>query len=462
MRDAGECGGEENQEGKVDGEGVVLLIGGEREEEEDEGGEEGKDLDGLEGEAGGMLGGGGAGEEAIAVAPCEDEGGGCEEAPGEEPDEVEGPVEVAGELVVVAGDAAAEEAEDVLVDEVEPEEAVAVGTAGVAEAGEDVPGGGDGEEEEGSGEGAETAPLVELAGPEKEGKGGAEDEDEGDEALGEHGEGEGDPEEVGPECGGGCGGCGGRGGRGGRFEGAKQGVEAEGEEEREEGVGDEDAGKEEDADGGEGEDAGVEGRVGAEAGGRKGAAGPGVAEEGEAEDGECEGEVDGEGGGAGVAVACGADGSEEAQADGGDPVGEGRFFEVADAVDVEGDPVAGGEHGLGGLSVGGVGVVEQGRIVEGGDEDDEPEAEKDEEMIQPPGRCCRGCGMVLRCAFVLWGFDGGSHGVRSGALVADGLRRANRSSGCDPQSRIANVEGLHIHRSRLAGMYCANEGQIVM
>ncbi len=66
---------------------------------------------------------------------------------------MEGPVEVAGELVVVAGDAAAEEAEDVLVDEVEPEEAVAVGAAGVAQAGEDVPRGGDGEEEEGAGEG---------------------------------------------------------------------------------------------------------------------------------------------------------------------------------------------------------------------------------------------------------------------------------------------------------------------
>ena len=38
-----------------------------------------------------------------------------EEAPGEEPDEVEGPVEVARQLVVVHRDAAAEEAEDVLV-----------------------------------------------------------------------------------------------------------------------------------------------------------------------------------------------------------------------------------------------------------------------------------------------------------------------------------------------------------
>ena len=81
-------------------------------------------------------------------APEGGEAQGQEERPGEEPDEVERPVEVAGELVVVAGDAAAEEAEDVLVDEVEPEEAVAVHAAGVAQAGEDVPRRGDEQEEQ--------------------------------------------------------------------------------------------------------------------------------------------------------------------------------------------------------------------------------------------------------------------------------------------------------------------------
>ena len=79
-------------------------------------------------------------------------------------------------------------------------------------------------------------------------------------------------------------------------------------------------------------------------------------------------------------------GGEELEADGGDPVGEGRLFEVADAVDVEGDPVAGGEHGLGGLGVGGVGVVEQWRGGDGGDEDDEPEAEEDEDVGAGPAR----------------------------------------------------------------------------
>ncbi len=97
------------------------------------------------------------------------------------------PVESCGELVVVAGDAAAEEAEDVLVDEVEPEEAVAVGSSGVAEAGEDVPRGGYGEEEKDAGEGAKAAPEMDLAGPEEEDEGGREDEDDGDQALGEYG-----------------------------------------------------------------------------------------------------------------------------------------------------------------------------------------------------------------------------------------------------------------------------------
>ena len=41
-----------------------------------------------------------------------------------------------------------------------------------------------------------------------------------------------------------------------------------------------------------------------------------------------------------------------------EPVGERGFFKVADAVDAEGDEVAGGGHGACGLGVGGVGVVE--------------------------------------------------------------------------------------------------------
>jgi hypothetical protein len=125
------------------------------------------------------------------------EEGACEEAPGEEPDDVESPEEVAGKLVVVPGESLAEEAEEVFVDEVEPEEAVAVHASGVAEAGEDVPGRGDDEEEEQAGEGFEGAPLLVLAGEGEIDEACPAKEDQGYEAFGEDGEREGGPHEVG-------------------------------------------------------------------------------------------------------------------------------------------------------------------------------------------------------------------------------------------------------------------------
>ena len=89
-----------------------------------------------------------------------------------------------------------------LVDEVEPEEAVAVQASGVAQAGEDVPGGGDGEEEQRAGEGFEATPVAEFTGEGQKEDGGGEEEDDGDQAFGEDGESEGDPESVGVEGGG--------------------------------------------------------------------------------------------------------------------------------------------------------------------------------------------------------------------------------------------------------------------
>ena len=66
--------------------------------------------------------------------------------------------------------------------------------------------------------------------------------------------------------------------------------------------------------------------------------------------------------------------AEEAEAGGDDPVGERGFFEVADVVDAKGDPVAGEGHLAGGVGVGAVGIVEDGRGEEGGEEEEEPEA----------------------------------------------------------------------------------------
>ncbi len=115
-------------------------------------------------EGGGVEWGGGGGElpelrePGAAGLPGYGEERGEEEAPGKEPDEVEEPVGGGGELVVVVRVAFAEEAQNMLVDEIEVPPAmhvaeggnVAVGMAfaGVGKAYEDVPRGGDGEEEE--------------------------------------------------------------------------------------------------------------------------------------------------------------------------------------------------------------------------------------------------------------------------------------------------------------------------
>jgi len=123
----------------------------------------------------------------VAGLPGDGEEGGDEQAPWEEPDEVEEPVRIAGELVVVVGVAQGEEAQEVLVDEVEVEEAVDVAEGGVVadgvalvrigEAAEDVPGGGDGQEEQQAGDGLELPPAAPLAGEQQVRNGGANKED---------------------------------------------------------------------------------------------------------------------------------------------------------------------------------------------------------------------------------------------------------------------------------------------
>ncbi len=71
--------------------------------------------------------------------------------------------------------------------------------------------------------------------------------------------------------------------------------------------------------------------------------------------------------------------AEETEAEGDEPVGERGLFEVTDAVDAEGDEVAGECHVTGGAGVSGVGVVEQWWSEEGGEVDDEPEAAEEEQ-----------------------------------------------------------------------------------
>src|ERR1700733_5685833 len=77
--------------------------------------------------------------------------------------------------------------------------------------------------------------------------------------------------------------------------------------------------------------------------------------------------------------------TEDAEAESDEQVGEGRFFEVADAIDTEGDEVAGEGHVAGGAGVRGVGVVEQWRGEERGEEDDEQQTAEDDERGRAPG-----------------------------------------------------------------------------
>lgn len=171
------------------------------------------------------------GAEALAEAGIAEwegagDGGGKEGGPGHEPDEDETEKESERDGVVVAGDAQVEVAEELLVHEVEPGPAVNVAVGGerdlpmaveegkragvalswIAKAGEDVPGGGEEEEDCRAWEGVKLADAgscgtgkdrAEASG-EKEIQGDdGEGEDDADEALGEEVESAGAGEEVG-------------------------------------------------------------------------------------------------------------------------------------------------------------------------------------------------------------------------------------------------------------------------
>ena len=191
---------EEESEGGVAGHRVVLLRGGEGEEDEDDAGP----TEGEEASASGTAGLDGVGGGGVRRASGVVVGSGFEgkfgdgrevDRPGKEPDKMKQPEEAARDGVVVARVAEIEEAEKLFIDEVEPEEAVilpgsTVETEGevrrIAEGGEDVPGRGDEKNDKRSGERVEAFPdcaREELVREEEIGKGGADGEDEGDEAF---------------------------------------------------------------------------------------------------------------------------------------------------------------------------------------------------------------------------------------------------------------------------------------
>ncbi len=106
---------------------------------------------------------------------------------------------------------------------------------------------------------------------------------------------------------------------------------------------------------------------------RRGA--PRATRAGEREDGEGVGEVGGEGVFA-----------EELVGDGDEPEGEWRLFDVADAVGLGGDPVAAVDDVLRGLGVGSVDVVHEGRREEGREVDGGEEEKEDQPRRQRGGR----------------------------------------------------------------------------
>ena len=144
---AGEETGSDESEGRDGGQGVVFLAVGD--------GEEAEDQAGPEEEGDGSFGCCLLTEEAYLLR----DGAGQEGGVGKDPDEEVEPEEPDGGEAVVVGDAFGEEAGDVLVVEVEPGPACAGGEAeagwhgdgGVAEGGEEVPGEGECEEEDGAG-----------------------------------------------------------------------------------------------------------------------------------------------------------------------------------------------------------------------------------------------------------------------------------------------------------------------
>src|ERR1700677_4632001 len=208
---AGQSPGSEQQQGKVNGVGIVLLVGGKGEKDQDDGSVDGEQPDGSAAKAIGTRGNG-IGSRTHATQPSGSRGPRPPDhhreidAPGKEPDQVQTPVENKGKFVVVDGITAAKKAQYLLVDEVEIEEAVhvagagnvayGVACAGIAQSGEDVPWRGDGKEEENAREQAELTPAAPIAGEPKVRPGGCTEEDGGDQPFGQHGQRQGSPSQI--------------------------------------------------------------------------------------------------------------------------------------------------------------------------------------------------------------------------------------------------------------------------
>ena len=251
------------------------------------------------------------------------------DAPGKEPDQVQAPVENKGKLVVVDWITFAQKAKHLLVDEVEIEEAVDVARGGnvayrvtrawIAQPGENVPGRGDGKEEQNAGEQAELTPAAPISGEQQVRHGGEEEKDRSHQPLGQHGQRQSRPGQVKAE---------------GFlvFQPDEKIVKSEGQQEGKQDFGNEDAGEQKNSHAGQNAEGGIERRALA-----IGATAPGPGQNGQAKHPQGQGQMGGE-----YVV------SEEVVIGGGQPIRQRRFFQVADAIHFQRDPVAAARHMLGG------------------------------------------------------------------------------------------------------------------
>jgi len=260
-------------------------------------------------------------DELVTIAPCCDECEWKEEAPGEEPDEMRKPVHEERHFVVVVGESAADEAEEVLVDEVEVPEAVDVSDGrviadgmaliGIAQAAEDVPRSSYGEIEKDAGEGLEFAPAPPVSGEEEIRDRGACEENGSDESFGKSGKRKSCPHEVNAT-------------RSASLEGRQEGPQREEQKEAEQCFWNGEARKEEGADGSKDREASIKSRAGAPP-----AADPKPGNPGEAQYPK------------GIRqVGCKSILSEDLVESGCQPIGKRWLLKIANAVHLHGDPVA--------------------------------------------------------------------------------------------------------------------------
>ena len=206
-----------------------------------------------------------------------------------------------------------------------------VARARIAQPGEDVPGRGNGEEEQNAGGQAELTPAAPISGEQQVRHGGEEEEDRSHHPLGQHGQRQGSPGQV-------------KAGGFPVFQPDEKIVKSKGQQQGKQDFGNEDAGEQKNSHAGQNAEGGIERRALA-----IGATAPGPGQNGEAKYPQGEGKMGGE-----------YVESEEVVIGGGQPIGQRRLFQVADAIHLQGDPVAAARHLTGRRGMGGIRVIQQG------------------------------------------------------------------------------------------------------